>query len=113
MEIVLFPLAVSTVVIAVRLFFCKTTKSRIIACIFMPPVASLLTTMGYCLYSFLSGAPTYAYNGYAVCLFILPMSFVWSYVAVPVGIILAFLMTTAVGALTTYAPYRSDKSIED
>lgn len=109
MKIVLFPLAVSSVVIAVRLFFCETTKSRVIACLLMPLVASLLTTLGYCLILFLMGAPTPAYNGYAVCLFILPMAFVWSYVAIPAGIILTFLITIVAGAFSPYEPYKSDK----
>lgn len=113
MQIVLFPLGVSTIVIAIRLFFCETTKSRVIACFLMPSVASLITTAGLCLYMFLNGAPAAAYNGYGICLFILPMSFVWSYVAIPTGILLSFFITIVAGALTPYAPYKSNKETED
>jgi uncharacterized membrane protein YedE/YeeE len=113
MEIVLFPLGVSAVVIAVRLFFCETTKNRVIACFLMPLVASLLSTAALCLFMFLNGTPPAAYNWYGISLFILPMSFVWSYMAIPTGIILSFLITIMAGAFTPYAPYKSDKKAKD
>ena len=113
MEIVLFPLGISTVVIAVRLLFCETNKSRVIACFLMPLASSLLSTSGLCLLIFLSGAPVEAYNGYAICLFILPMSLVWSYIAIPSGIVLYFLLTMAVAAFIPYKPYKSDAETKD
>ena len=106
-------MAVSAVILAARLFFCETTKTRVIACFLMPLVASLVSTLVYCLFSFLAGAPDYAYNGYAVCLFVLPMSFVWSYVAIPAGIILAFFAAIVEAAVTSYKINKADQKNRD
>jgi hypothetical protein len=63
----------------------------------MPLAAALIATAASCLLAYLSGAPVQAYNGYAICLAILPMSFVWSYISLPVGMLLAFLVRIVVG----------------
>jgi len=109
----LVPIGISSVVVAARLFFCKTMKDRIIACLLMPFLASLLTTIVGCLYIYATGGPPSAYSGYGICLFILPFSFVWSYVALPFGIFLAFIATILGSGFTPYEPYKSDKVSSD
>jgi len=100
---------VSSLVLAIRLIFCGPAKSRIISCLISPGISCLLSIAGYCVLEYLEGAPTYAYHGYALTLYISPGFLSYSYLALPIGIVLGIVLRIIVGAFRPYEPYKADK----
>lgn len=98
-----------SLVLGLTLIFCENTKSRVTSCFIAPGAACLLTTVGCCAVEYMAGGPTYAYSGYAITLYILPGFFIYSYLALPIGIVLGIVMRIIVGAFQPDEPFKAEK----
>ena len=102
------PLAfgLTSVLIAVGFVFQTTLGRRILVCLISPVVASFTVALLHYFFD-----PQFHGSFYDAS-FIFGMSFIWSCIAIPCGVVLGFISRLIVSAFTPYEPFKSDKKAE-